>query len=52
MKPNHTMASESFKHALHLSKLIPLGKKSPEKKEAVHKLLTQCKKFLAEHQTR
>jgi hypothetical protein len=52
MKPNHTMASESFKHALHLSKLIPLGKKSPEKIAAVHRLMTQCKKFLAEHQSR
>jgi hypothetical protein len=52
MKPNHTMASESFKDALHLSKLIPLGKKSPEKKEAVHRLMQQCKKFLSEHQSR
>jgi hypothetical protein len=49
---NKTMRSESFKTALHISKLIPLGKRTPEKKEAVKRLMQQCKKFLAEHQTR
>lgn len=48
----NTMQSESFKTALHLSKLIPLGAKTPEKKAAVNRLMTQCKKFLEEHQTR
>jgi hypothetical protein len=33
-----TIESESFKDAIHLSKLIPLGKKTQAKKEAVHRL--------------
>jgi hypothetical protein len=33
-----TTETEAFKDAIHLSKLIPLGKKTPAKKEAVHRL--------------
>jgi hypothetical protein len=33
-----TTDSDEYKRALHLSKLIPLGKKTQAKKDAVHKL--------------
>jgi hypothetical protein len=47
---NKTMLSESFKTALHLSKIIPVtATKTQAKKDAVHKLMQQCKKFLAEN---
>jgi hypothetical protein len=48
-QPNRTMQSESFKDAIHLSRIIPLGKKTPEKKAAVSKLMTGIKRFLAEN---
>jgi hypothetical protein len=33
-----TTESDEYKCAIHLSKLIPLGKKTQAKKEAVHRL--------------
>ena len=33
-----TTETEAFKNAIHLSKLIPLGKKTQAKKDAVHRL--------------
>ena len=41
------MQSEAFKDALHLSKLIPLGKKTEAKKQAVHRWCEAIKKALA-----
>jgi hypothetical protein len=46
---NKTMQSDSYKAALHQSKLIPLGKRTPEKKEAVHKLIHLIKVMLKEN---
>lgn len=46
---NRTLQSESGHNALHLSKLIPLGKKTDEKKDAVHKLMLAIKKMLADN---
>lgn len=45
---NKTMQSEAFKTAKHLSKLIPLGKVTQEKKEAVHRWHAAMQKALAE----
>jgi hypothetical protein len=33
-----TTETDEYKRALHLSKLIPLGKKTQAKKDAVHRL--------------
>ncbi len=41
-----TTDSEEYRKAIHLSKLIPLGKKTPEKSEAVHHLVQQWKLML------
>lgn len=41
-----TTETQEFKDAIHLSKLIPLGKKTQAKKEAVHRLITQIKVML------
>lgn len=41
-----TTESEEFRKAIHLSKLIPLGKKKPAKREAVHRLVEQWKLML------
>ena len=41
-----TTETQEFKDAIHLSKLIPLGKKTPQKKEAVHKLVLAWHKML------
>lgn len=45
---NKTMQSDSFKRALHLSRLIPLGKKDEAKKQAVHRWCEAIKLALAE----
>jgi hypothetical protein len=44
---NKTMQSQSFKTAIHLSKCIPLGAKTPEKKEAVRRWCDAVKFMLA-----
>ena len=41
-----TTDTEAFKDAIHLSKIIPLGKKTPAKKEAVHRLYLAWIKML------
>jgi len=41
-----TNETEAYKDAIHLSKLIPLGKKTQAKKEAVHKLVEAWKVML------
>lgn len=41
-----TTETEAFKNAIHLSKLIPLGKKTQAKKEAVHRLYEAWIKML------
>jgi hypothetical protein len=41
-----TTETQEYKDAIHLSKLIPLGKKTPEKKAAVHRLMQQIKVML------
>lgn len=46
---NKTLTSSSYYHARHLSKLIPLGQKTPEKKAAVHKLMQAIKVMLKEN---
>lgn len=46
---NKTMQSESYRNALHASKLIPLGKRTPEKKEAVKRLIHMIKVMLKEN---
>lgn len=33
-----TIETDAYRRALHLSKLIPLGKKTQAKKDAVHRL--------------
>ena len=43
---NRTLSSPEGHAALHQSKLIPLGKKTPEKKEAVHKWFELVKAML------
>lgn len=41
-----TTETEAFKDAIHLSKLIPLGKKTATKKQAVHELCEAWKRML------
>lgn len=41
-----TTDTAAFKDAIHLSKLIPLGKKTPAKKQAVHQLCEAWKRML------
>lgn len=41
-----TTDTDAFKYAIHLSKLIPLGKKTHAKKEAVHRLYEAWIKML------
>jgi hypothetical protein len=43
----HTLQTQAYRDAIHLSKLIPLGKKTEAKKQAVHRLMTQIKVMLA-----
>jgi len=41
-----TTETQEFKDAIHLSKLIPLGKKTQAKKDAVHRLALAWQKML------
>jgi hypothetical protein len=41
-----TIETEEYRRAIHLSKLIPLGKKTQEKKDAVHNLFLALKEML------
>lgn len=43
----HTLDTEAYRRAKHLSKLIPLGKKTDAKKQAVHNWCDAVKIMLA-----
>ncbi len=43
----HTLQTQAYSDAKHLSKLIPLGKKTEAKKQAVHRWCEAIKVMLA-----